>query len=501
MNDDVPTRASSVRPMLVGEIVRLAALSAPEIDAATLDDDAMTFSELDAAANRLARALADLGAEKGARVCWWGDTTLDVMPVFVALARVGAVFAPVNARLSPDEAREVLELARPVLLVVDEGHAPLSASFDVATVDLAALHQLAASHPTHPLDAGAGPGPGADLDETDAHVIFFTSGSTGRSKGVTLSHRCNWLRSYPGAQNGAGGGTVNMFPLCHMAGWSQAMGTWQARRPIHLVRSPDAESLLRATERHRASRLYAIPAVWARILDHGVEGYDLSSVREADTGTSAVPPELVARIKAALPHTVTRIFYGSTESGPAALLDDADTARKPGSVGRAQPGIELQLAENGEVCVRSPFLMTGYFDQPEETAQAIDADGWYHSGDLGVFDDEGFLSITGRVRDVIRTGGETVSPIEVEDALRDHPSIDEVAVVGLPDPEWGELVCAVVVTSATVDLDDLRAHGEGRLASFKRPRRVEIVDALPRTMATGQIQRTLIVERIQAQRP
>ena len=499
MNDTVTTRATSVRPMLIGEIIGLAAQSAPEVPAATLDDDSITFAELDAAANRLARTLADLGVERGARVCWWGDTTLDVMAVFVALARIGAVFAPVNARLSPDEAREVLDLARPVLLVVDEAHAPLSASFDVANVDLGALHQLAASHPTHPLDEGAGLG--SNLDEADAHVIFFTSGSTGRSKGVILSHRCNWLRSYPGAQSGLGGGTVNMFPLFHMAGWSQAMGTWQSRRTIHLVRSPDAESLLRTTERHRASRLYAIPAVWARILEHGVEGYDLSSVREADTGTSAVPPELVARIKAALPHTVTRIFYGSTEAGPAALLDDADTARKPGSVGRAQPGIELKLADNGEVCVRSPFLMTGYFDQPEETAHAIDADGWYHSGDLGVLDEDGFLSITGRVRDVIRTGGETVSPIEVEDALRDHPAVDEVAVVGLPDVEWGELVCAVIVTSTTVDLEELRAHCSGRLASFKQPRRVEIVDALPRTVPTGQIQRTLIVERIQSQRP
>ncbi|MCU1459636.1 MAG: hypothetical protein JWL73_3728 [Actinomycetia bacterium] len=493
------TRQTSARPLLIGEIIRLAALTSPDRNAATLDDDEMTFGELDRSANRLARALADLGAVKGERVCWWGDTTLDVMPVFVALARLGAVFAPVNARLSPDEAREVLELARPALLIVDEGHAPLSASFDVATVDLNALHQLAASHPVHPLGSTAGAGPDTELDENDAHVIFFTSGSTGRSKGVILSHRCNWLRSYPGAQNGAGGGTVNMFPLFHMAGWSQAMGTWQARRPIHLVRSPDARSLLETTERHRATRLYAIPAVWARILEHGVEGYDLSSVREADTGTSAVPPELVARIKAALPHTVTRIFYGSTEAGPAALLDDADAARKPGSVGRAQPGIELKLAENGEVCVRSPFLMTGYFDQPDETARAIDADGWYHSGDLGVFDDEGFLSITGRVRDVIRTGGETVSPIEVEDALRDHPAIEEVAVVGVPDAEWGELVCAVIVTSGAVELEDLRSHCAGKLASFKQPRRVEVVDALPRTAATGQIQRTLIVERIQSQ--
>ena len=145
--------------------------------------------------------------------------------------------------------------------------------------------------------------------------------------------------------------------------------------------------------------------------------------------------------------------------------------------------------------------MDGYFENPEATAAALDADGWYHSGDLGVLDDEGYLSIVGRLRDVLRTGGETVSPAEVEAVLATHDGVAEVAVIGLPDPQWGEVVCAVVVPAPGMpapSLEDLRAHCEGRLAGFKHPRRVEIVDALPRTSATGQIQRTLLVERITA---
>jgi acyl-CoA synthetase (AMP-forming)/AMP-acid ligase II len=245
--------------------------------------------------------------------------------------------------------------------------------------------------------------------------------------------------------------------------------------------------------------------VWNRVLEHDRSRFDLSSVRECDTGTSATPPELLAAIKDAFPGTITRIYYGSTEAGPATLLADSDLARKPGSVGLPTPGCSVRLNDDGEVCVRSEFLMDGYFERPDATAEALrplEPDGpvWYHTDDLGVLDDEGYLSIVGRARDMLRSGGETISPREVEAVLADHPAIAEVAVVGIPDTDWGEVVCAVVVArpGAERDLavDTLRAHCEGRLAAFKQPRRVELVDALPRTAATGQVQRTLIVERI-----
>jgi acyl-CoA synthetase (AMP-forming)/AMP-acid ligase II len=313
-----------------------------------------------------------------------------------------------------------------------------------------------------------------------------------------LSHRASCLRSFPPLAADSDGGTVCMFPLFHMAGWSLGLGCWQSRRPIHFVRVPDAETLLHTIERRRATRVYLIPAVWSRVLDHGVKGHDLSSLAEADTGTSATPPELIAAIRDALPHTVTRVFYGSTEAGPGTVLAHADLARKPGSVGLPQPGVDVRL-DGGEVCIRSDLLMDGYFDQPDATAEAL-RDGWYHTGDLGAFDDEGYLSIVGRARDVIRTGGETVAPGEVEAALVTHPRVLEVAVVGLPDARWGEVVCAVVVpepgAADAVGLDELRAHAAARLAPFKQPRRVEIVDELPRTPATGQVQRPLLVERI-----
>jgi acyl-CoA synthetase (AMP-forming)/AMP-acid ligase II len=161
------------------------------------------------------------------------------------------------------------------------------------------------------------------------------------------------------------------------------------------------------------------------------------------------------------------------------------------------PGVELQLGDGGEVLLRSPFLMDGYFENEAATREVL-RDGWYHTGDLGSLDADGYLQVVGRLRDVIRTGGETVAPGEVEAALADHPAVEEIAIVGLPDPEWGEVVCAVVVTrgDAAPTLEELRSHCAGRLARFKQPRRLECLDGLPRTAATQQIQRSLIVERL-----
>jgi fatty-acyl-CoA synthase len=254
---------------------------------------------------------------------------------------------------------------------------------------------------------------------------------------------------------------------------------------------------LGAVERHRAARLYCIPAVWRRIVEARPGRFDTTSLQQADTGTSAITVDLLEQIRQAFPRTTTTVTYGSTEAGVVCQLWPEDVLRRPGSVGPPVPGVFVRLDE-GELVVRNPWLMDGYFRDAEATAAAVD-DGWYRTGELAEIDAEGHCQIVGRVKDVIRTGGETVAPVEVDLVIAQHPGVADAAVAGVPDDEWGEIITAFVVVRDGADLDvaSLRAHCEGRLARFKHPRRLVIVEAVPRTETTGQVQRRLLVELAQ----
>jgi acyl-CoA synthetase (AMP-forming)/AMP-acid ligase II len=487
----------STADLLIGDIFRGAARSAPATVAAVLGERTMTYGELDAEANRIARLLQSRGVGLGDRVVLWSDTSLDAVPVFAALAKMGAVFAPANALLGTEEAADMIGLSEPSALVVDPAHAEggsqlaarLGVPLFVLPVDASA---------EAPLDVRP-----EDLRETDTHVVFFTSGSTGRSKGVMLSHRANYLRTHPGSQFEPRGTTVCMYPLFHMGAWTIALQAFQTRTTIVFTGANPA-AVVAGIERWRATHFNAIPAVWRRIFDYLASdegaGHDLSSLRIIDSGTSATPPPLLEAMRETVPQAVRRVFYGSTEAGAVTLLRDEDMARKPGSCGLPHHSTEVRLApDTGELQVRGPLLYSGYYNDEAATRAAHSEDGWFRTGDIGEVDDEGFLSIVGRARDVIRTGGETVAPTEVEDALSDHPAFADVAVVGLPDPQWGEVVCATVVLrdgAAAPSLEELVSHCQHRLARFKRPRRLEVVAVIPRTPATNQVQRRLLIEQI-----
>jgi len=476
--------------LLIGDIFTNAARAVPHRTAAALGGRSLTFGAVEERAGRLVRVLGDQGIGRGSRVAVWSRTTLDAVPLFAALAKVGAVFIPVNGSLGVDEAADIMATCRPDLVVSDTVRAPLAGG--PVTTTFAELDDRA--------DGRSGGTP--DLQgptERDPHVAFFTSGSTGRPKGAVLSHRANYLRSHPGALPEPRGAMVCPYPLFHMGAWTIALQQWQARDAVVLVESADAESICAAVTRHRATRLNCIPAVWHRILDLVATSGPgaLATLRFADTGTSATPPELLDAIATLLPAAHLRVFYGSTEAGSVACLGQSDFADHPGSCGPPAPGVEVRQADDGELWVRSAFLFDGYLDDPGATAAAL-VDGWYRTGDLVDRDADGFLSVIGRTGDLVRTGGESVVPAEVEAVLAGHDAVHDVAVIGLPDQRWGDVVCAVVVVEpgrAAPTLDDLRSRCDGRLAAFKHPRRMHVVDALPRT-ATGQVQRRLLVERL-----
>jgi acyl-CoA synthetase (AMP-forming)/AMP-acid ligase II len=492
--------------LLIGDLIRRNAAVAPERVAAWMEGAALTYRELDEAGNRVAWALHELGIRHGDRVVSWADTSLDVLPLFVALAKLGAVFAPLNARFGVDEAVPVVRMARPRLLVTDAAHsAAAERVVKAAEVSLfATLGSKADSRFDLQLDPDRLPRRVDDfrepsLREADPHVIFFTSGSTGLPKGVILSHRANYLRTFQGVFLDEPERSVCMFPLFHMAAFTLALAAWQTQGEIAFVPVASADAILEAVEQRRANRLYCIPAVWSRILETDPARFDTSQLRYIDTGTSATPIELLQALKRRFPNSRLRVYYGSTEAGAGTALLDSEVLAKPGSVGRPTPGVDLRLSESGEICLRTHYMMDGYFDNPKASSEALH-DGWYHTGDLGCLDEEGCLSVVGRIKEIIRTGGEAVAPAEVEAALASLPGVAEVAVVGIPDAEWGEVVCAAVVSEPgrTPTFAELQEHCAEKLAGFKKPRRLELFEALPRTAATAQVQRLLLVEQILA---
>jgi fatty-acyl-CoA synthase len=453
-----------VSELAIGTIVDACLRAGPTHVAATLGEDRCTFSELDAAASLSAHALRAQGVGPGDIVAWRASPSFRTLSGFLACARLGAIFAPLNPALTATETAGLLDYLQPRLVTdgdLDDGPAPRLERIELP------------------------------VDDSSPHIVYLTSGSTGQPKGALVSHRASWLRAAPGGGTFAhglrgGGGVVTAFPLYHYGGWHYVLEAWQNRRPIHLVHKASAEELTSAVESWRASALYAIPAVWERIL---ASDGDLSSLRHADTGTSHAAADLLSRIKNRVPGATTTVLYGSTEAGRMAALRDWEIAERPGSVGRAAFPGALWLDE-GEVCFASPALMDGYYRLDSQT-EAVLREGVYRSGDVGELDEDGYLYLTGRTSELIRTGGESVWPVEVEAALRGLPAVADLAVIGIPDGTWGEIVCAVLVPAEgpVPDLERLHRQLDGRLARFKHPRRIVVMPDIPRTPATGQVQR------------
>ena len=452
--------------------------------AATFGRRSVTFGELELECQQLARTLSAKGIGRGDRVVWWGATCLEAIPLWFALGRVGAACVPVNPKATPQESDRLIAQADPALVVSDEEHP-----------GQVTIEALLADRTSTGLDD-------PKVDETDPHVIFFTSGSSGQPKGVEISHRASRLRLLGDANFWPTGPVICMMPQFHMAGWYGPMNAWVSGDHVVYVERADAESILPAVDEHRIVRLYAVPAVWRRILEADRSSFDLSCLRFCDTGTSATSPELLRSIADAFPGTETSITYGSTEAGGVCRLWPQDVHRKPRSVGPPTVGTEIRLGDGGEMLVRNPCLMNGYFRNPEATSAALEG-GWYHTGDLAERDDEGHYSIVGRASELIRTGGETVAPVEVDGVLMGISGVVDIAVAGVPHEDWGEVITAFVVPApgTTIELEALRAHCEGKLASFKHPRRMMVVDELPRTGATRQIQRRILVQWATEGRP
>ena len=450
----------------------------------------------------LARAqacgLERLGIELGERVAIVSQNSARLLTAFWGVSAYGRVLVPVNFRLTAHEVQYIVEHSGASVLLVDP-------ELDGALADVTAKHRfvLGEASDAELYHFGETPQPW-DADEDATATINYTSGTTARPKGVQLTHRNLWINSTTfGWHVGVNDRDVYLhtLPMFHCNGWGMTYAVTAMGGRHIVLRKIDGAEILRRIEAHGVTLMCGAPAVFSAVLDAAaswdgpIPGRD--RVRAVLAGAPP-PTRTIERIEAELGWEFLQI-YGLTETSPLltfnrrrAEYDDlspAERAKKLGRAGAPALGARLRVDEQGEVLARSNVVLEGYWEQPEATAEAI-VDGWFHTGDGGTIDDEGYLSISDRKKDVIISGGENVSSIEVEDALASHPDVAEVAVIGVPDEKWGETVKALVVLvpGSTATESDLIEHCRGCLAHYKCPTSVEPRDELART-ATGKLQK------------
>ena len=447
------------------------------------DPDRGWLSRGDLAAESATRAgrLAALGLRSGDRILLSAESSADLVTSYVAALRLGLVVIPTNTAYGPRELAHVIEDAGPRAAIVDDP-AKRSAIAELAP-DVALLD------PT--LEIPDGPIPELDAGTPDSPaLVCYTSGTTGRPKGAVLSH-ANCLASAEGLRLAwrwtEADRLLLALPLFHMHGLGVGLhGTLYNGSSAVLYRGFRPDEILAEIEEREATLFFGVPTMYHRLASHP-EAKALARLRLCVSGSAALPASLHEQIERVSGQRVLE-RYGMTET-LMLVSNPHDAERRAGTVGLPLPGVELRLeGEPAEIQVRGPNVFSGYWQRPDANADAFTDDGWFRTGDLGAVDDDGYVSIVGRAKELIISGGYNVYPREIEDVLRTRPEIEDVAVVGEPDPEWGERVEAYAVLTAPVELADLRAAIGDALAPFKHPRALHPVDALPRN-ALGKVQK------------
>lgn len=490
----------------------------PDQAALITDDRSFTATELRDEVHRAAAALIALGVEHGDRVAVWSPNTWHWVIACLAIHHAGAAMVPLNTRYTASEASDILARTNaPVLF----GMGQFLGNDRLADLDRAALPAL--RHIVRiPIDADDGTWDEFIACGTDTRAVFsrasavaaddlsdilFTSGTTGRSKGVLCAHRQSLSASASWAANGkitSDDRYLCINPFFHNFGYKAGiLACLQTGATLIPHLTFDPLQTLQAIEQRRITVLPGPPTIYQMLLDHPARGdYDLSSLRFAVTGAATVPVVLVERMQSELDIDIVLTAYGLTEAngmGTSCRADD-DAVTVATTCGRPFAGFELQIdattpGESGEVLLRGPNVMLGYLDDPEATAAAIDADGWLHTGDIGVLDANGNLRITDRLKDMYICGGFNVYPAEIEQVLARMDGVADAAVIGVPDERLGEVGRAYLVTRPGADLDEesVIAYTREYLANFKAPRSVRFVDALPRN-AGGKVVKSQLRE-------
>lgn len=433
--------------------------------------------------DRGCRVAAGLEVEPGDRVVVLMENSPSVPVAYHAIARAGAVATPVIFLLTADELRRVVADAEPSLILTSptfrdtvERAAPGIRTID----DLGAIE--AEVRPIVP------------RRDDDLAALVYTGGTTGRAKGVMLTHANLWEAGRRGHEAGDVAGitrSLTALPLAHSFGVLVLnVGLHHRERPVSaLMRWFDAETWLTLAAEHEVQIAAVVPSMVQMLLAQPLEDYDLSALRYLASGAAPLALETIAEVGRRLPHVTVREGYGLTETS--ALVSTNPPGRvRHGTVGLPVSGTEVRIAEDGEVLVRSDLVMKGYWRAPELTAETIEG-GWLATGDIGRLDEDGYLSIVDRKKDLILRGGFNVFPRDVEEALLEHPCVTGACVVGRPDDVYGEEVVAFVTATDPLDADELVAFGRRRLGGYKYPREVHLLDELPLT-PVGKVDRKAV---------
>jgi fatty-acyl-CoA synthase len=494
----VPTALERSRRLVLPEVIGRGRRAHPERAALVFGEDERTHAALHERAERLATVLAQAGVRRGDRVALLLHNGLEFPESLLACHVLGAVPVPVNFRLAPDEIAYILRDAGAVALIAGEGSPGLPVDGLVLTPGPAYEDAIASA------DAHAEP---TWLREEDPALMCYTSGTTGRPKGAVLTHgnlvasTLSWIHEM---RAGADDVWLSGQPLFHIGGINGLLPflTLGATRVVTPTTGLDPEAALERIERHGVTMFIFVPTQWDLLCRaERVARLDRRRLRVAMWGASPAPRATLELMATTFPEAEIVSAYGQTEmAGATTLLKGADAVRKRGSVGRPMLGVELRVVDDdlrdvpggavGEIVYRGPTVMAGYHDHPDASAEAFGGD-WFHSGDLATRDQEGYLWLVDRKKDLIISGGENVYPAEVERVLLEHEAVADAAVVAMAHPKWVETPLAFVVAAGDVDEDALIAHCRERLAGFKRPSAVVFVDALPRNAAGKVLKREL----------